>query len=113
MRRGVWQWAIVAVLLFQSVDRSVVDAQATGPVAAYGFDEGAGALLTDASGNNNTGAVSGATWIAGRYGSALLFDGVDDVATVQDAPSLDLATAMTLEAWVFPVALSNWRTIML
>ena len=39
---------------------------------------------------------------AGRFGSALSFDGVNDWVTVPDANSLDLSTGMTLEAWVRP-----------
>ena len=61
----------------------------------------------------NTGTVSGATWTAaGKYGSALIFDGVNDRVTVPDAPSLDLTTALTLEAWVYPTAAGGWRTVL-
>ena len=89
-------------------------AQTTGPVAAYGFSEGSGTTATDVSGNVNTGTVSGATWTAaGKYGSALIFDGVNDRVTVPDAPSLDLTTALTLEAWVYPTAAGGWRTVLL
>jgi fibronectin type 3 domain-containing protein len=71
-----------------------------GLVAAYSFDEGAGGLVTDASGNNHTGTVSGATWTpAGRFGGALSFNGTN--------ASVDLGglgtfyrTGFTLEAWV-------------
>ena len=34
-------------------------------------------------------------------------------ATVPDAPSLDIADRMTLEAWVRPTISSGWRTVML
>ena len=89
---------------------------AVGLVAAYGFNEGSGTTATDASGSGNAGAVSGATWNAsGRIGGALAFDGVNDWVTVADANSLDLAAAMTLEAWVFPTLLPNntWPTVLL
>ena len=85
-----------------------------GLVASYGFDEAGGTAAGDASGNGNTGTVTGATWTAaGRYGGALSFDGVNDWVTVAGAGSLDLSTAMTLEAWVRPAALGSWRTVML
>ena len=85
-----------------------------GLVASYGFDEAGGSTTGDASGNGNTGTVTGATWTtAGRYGGALSFDGVNDWVTVAGAGSLDLSTAMTLEAWVRPAALDSWRTVML
>ena len=86
-------------------------ASPAGPVAAYGFNEGSGTTVANASGNGNTGAISGATRTAsGRFGGALTFDGVDDWVTVADANSLDLSTAMTLEAWVNPEALAGWQT---
>ena len=38
---------------------------ATGLVAAYAFNEGSGTTVADASGNGNTGTLSGATWVTG------------------------------------------------
>ena len=85
-----------------------------GLVAAWGFNEGAGPTTADASGNNNTGTISGATWSTqGRFGGALTFDGTNDVVVVANAPSLNLTTAMTLSAWVMPTgANGGWRTIL-
>jgi Concanavalin A-like lectin/glucanases superfamily len=91
----------------------VARAQSAGLVAAYSFNEGTGGTLTDVSGNGNTGTVVGATWTTqGKFGGALTFDGVNDVVLVNDSPSLDLGTAMTLEAWVYPVVSpSGWRAV--
>ena len=89
------------------------DASLVGLVAAYGLNEGAGTAASDRSGHGHTGAVSGATWTAGRFGGALQFDGVNDLVTIADAPDLDLSTGMTIEAWVYPTALSGWRTVVL
>jgi hypothetical protein len=82
-------------------------------VGAWGFDEASGTGVTDASGRANNGTISGATrTTAGRFGSALTFDGVNDWVTVPDSASLDLSTRATLEAWVFPTAAlgASWRT---
>jgi len=69
-------------------------------VAAYSFNEGAGTTVTDASANGNTGAIGNATWTAaGKYGSALSFNGTTARVIVNDSPSLRLITGMTLEAW--------------
>src|SRR5580765_4173653 len=85
----------------------------SGLVAAYGFEEGSGTAVGDASGSNNNGVASGTTWsTAGKFGNALVFNGISAQVTIPDAPSLRLTTAMTLEAWVFPTtAPTGWRAI--
>jgi hypothetical protein len=70
--------------------------------------------VTDASGQNNTGTIAGATRIAsGKFGGALSFDGTSAWVTVADAASLDLTTGMTVEAWVRPTALTGWRSVVM
>ena len=72
-----------------------------GLVAAYGFNEGVGVLTLDSSGQANTGTIAGATWTTnGRFGSGLSFNGTNAWVTIDDSPSLDLTTGMTVEAWV-------------
>jgi hypothetical protein len=86
----------------------------SGLVAAYNFDEGAGSTAADSSGLGNNGVFSGATWAAaGKYGRALSFADRGDLVTIADHPSLDLANAFTLEAWVRPSASSNPRTVLI
>ena len=76
------------------------------PVAAYSFNEGSGTTVADASGTGNAGTIGTATWTTqGKFGNALSFNGTSARVTVPDASSLDLTTAMTLEAWVNPTAL--------
>ena len=83
-------------------------------MAAYAFNEGTGLVSADASGNANTGTLTnGPVWAVGKNGGALQFDGVNDLVRVPDADVLDLSTAATFQAWVYPtVAPSNWRTIL-
>jgi Concanavalin A-like lectin/glucanases superfamily len=86
--------------------------RAVGLVAAYAFDEGAGASVADGSGNGNGGTVDGATWTRGRYGSALRFDGAHDLVRVPPSTSLDVGSELTLSAWIRPAASQGgWRTI--
>jgi hypothetical protein len=93
---------------------SVSNTAASGPVAAYGFNEGTGSTVADVTGNGRTGTISGATWTStGKFGAALSFDGIDDWVTVADAAALDLTTSMTLEAWVFPTAVGSWRNVLM
>ncbi|PYR81119.1 MAG: hypothetical protein DMF87_06450 [Acidobacteria bacterium] len=84
-------------------------------VAAYNFNEGSGTVLNDLSGNGNQGTlVNGPVWSTGKYGGALTFDGANDIVTINDANSLHLTTAMTLEAWVKSTTTSTgWRTVVL
>ena len=84
-----------------------------GLVAAYSFDEGAGTTVTDLSGNGNTGTVSNTSWTnLGKYGNALVFNGVSSRVTINDAASLHLTTGMTLEAWVNPSTVTSaWRDV--
>jgi hypothetical protein len=85
-----------------------------GLVAAFAFDENQGAVAADSTANANHGTISGATWTPfGRFGSALAFDGSNDIVTINDSNSLDLTNALTLEAWVYPTTLSGWRTALM
>src|SRR5690242_1389201 len=88
-------------------------AATTGLVAAYGFDEGSGTTVTDASGNGNTGTITNAAWAAtGKYGKALQFNGTNAFVSIPNAASLQLSTGMTLEAWVNPSTVNaNWRDV--
>ena len=82
---------------------------APGLVAAYGFNEGSGTVVNDASGNGNNGTINGATWTtSGKYGNALNFNGTNALVTINNAASLQLTTGMTLEAWVYPTVTGPW-----
>ena len=59
----------------------------TGPMAHWRFDEGSGTTAADATGNNNVGTLSGATWIQGKVGpGALSFNGVQAFVSVAPSP---------------------------
>ncbi len=64
--------------------------------ALYNFNEGVGVNANDSSGNGNHGIVSGATWTAGKSGSALSFDGN---AYVQISGLIGQPQNITISAW--------------
>jgi hypothetical protein len=74
--------------------------------ALWHFNENGGTAAADETANGNDGALNGPTWTAGRFGSALSFDGTNDYVLVGDAASLDIAGEITLEAWIKPNALT-------
>ena len=86
--------------------------QVAGLVAAYGMNEGTGTSVSDSSGKGNNGQTRDTTWIAGKYGQALSFNGTSSWVTVNDSTSLHLSNAATLSAWVKPNSLSNSRSVM-
>jgi hypothetical protein len=74
-----------------------VSTGATGLISAW---RGEGNPL-DAMGRNNGSVAGGVTYAAGKVGQAFSFDGTGQVQ-VNDAPSLDLTSAVSLEAWINP-----------
>lgn len=88
-----------------------VTAQA-GLVAAWSFNEGAGSTVDDRSTNANLATLDGAGWAPGQFGAGVSFDGIDDLASVADSDELDLASAFTLQAWVYPDVSTAPRTIL-
>ena len=70
-------------------------------VLCLSFDEGAGDVAHDSSPHGFDAKVSGATWVDGKFGKALRFDGVDDFVSVGDAPELRLLNGGTIMAWIY------------
>jgi hypothetical protein len=65
------------------------------------FDEGSGTTAKDFSGYGNNGTLNGPTWVDGKYGKALSFDGVDDKVVGTVSNLINDATAHTVSAWVY------------
>ena len=80
---------------------TVAQSASAGPVGHWRFDEGSGTVAVDSSGKGNDGTILGnAAWVTGRIGSALDFDGSDDIVILDDDPSLDIEDALTICLWV-------------
>ena len=76
-------------------------------VAYYPFDCSGNGF----SGQNN-GTIYGAVYVAGKYGNALSFDGVNDYVDVGDVNAVEGIGAITIEAWVYPTQ-NNVREIII
>lgn len=68
---------------------------------AWTFDEGAGDVAKDSSGNCEDGRINGAMWVDGKSGKALSFDGASDYVEVPDIPDLNPQEAMSMGCWVY------------
>jgi PKD repeat protein len=70
-----------------------------GAVAHYKLDEGAGSVVGDSSISGFDGIINGATWATGKFGSALLFDGVNDNVNLGNFNVT--GNQMTISTWVY------------
>jgi len=85
-----------------------------GPVAQWKFDEGEGRTAYDSTDNNNdgtlvlAGSATSSAWVAGKSGSALSFDGVNDYVNAGSGTSLDIANTITVSMWVKVNSVTSW-----
>jgi hexosaminidase len=88
---------VMAICLLSSAGNLfLVNAAPTGGVAYWNFNEGTGTTAADSWGTN-TGTLSGATWVAGKYGNGLSFNGTSNYVSVAKA---DIAVPWTAAMWV-------------
>lgn len=71
----------------------------SGMVGYWKFNEGSGATAGDSSGQGNNETINGASWVNGKYGNGLDFDGNNDYLQKSTA-SFCNDTQGTLMAWV-------------
>ena len=84
------------------------------PVGSWSFDEGAGTIANDSSGNNNNGTLyNGPTWTEGQVNKALSFDGSDDqvIIDISTTSTLDLTNNFTISLWIYPTNNNTSRPI--
>ena len=100
MRRLLLVCAVITivVLVFSSVGDAKIDPKTA--VGAWLLDEGSGKKVADASGNGNDGEfVGNPKWIEGVFGSALHFNGRNDMIPVGKDKSLRI-TEGTMMNWI-------------
>jgi parallel beta-helix repeat protein len=77
-----------------------VDANPSGMVSSWKFDEGNGTTASDPIGNNH-GAIHGASWTTGIINSALSFNGAGDYVDCGADSSLTSLQKGTVAAWIY------------
>ena len=69
-------------------------------VGSWNMNEGSGTIAYDSSANGNNGAITGTSWVDGKYGKALSFNGITDYVNCGNDSSLDVTSSFTIMAWV-------------
>ncbi len=78
------------------------------------FDDGAGNVAADTSGNGNDGdLVNGPAWVEGKFGGALEFNGVDSYVGVEEPVGLPSGWAPRTTLLCLKWAEVNWATVSL
>ncbi len=104
---SIFSLALICLLLVPNVCLGAVSSL----IGQWAFDEGQGITVTDTSGNNLHGTITGATWVDGKFGNALNFDGNDSVK-ISHNTLLDSTNAMTIEAWINPSTTTGGQKIL-
>jgi hypothetical protein len=92
---------LFAFCLTTSLFSAQGDSRASGCVMLLHMNEGTGTTTKDATQNGNNGTlVNGTTWVDGKFGKCLSFDGVDDYVNCGNTVSLNPTDAITVVAWV-------------
>lgn len=79
----------------------------------YHMDESGGAVAYDSSRHGNNGAIQGVTPFPGLIDLCGYFDGLNDRIDAPHNDSLNMDTALTIEAFVNEDALAGWAEIVL
>lgn len=92
---------LIAAALLAAMATASPAQPTVGLVGHWQLDEGQGTEVGDGSGHGNNGTLTGGvSWVAGRFGSALSFNGASGNVQVPDSASLEPATAVSVAAWV-------------
>ncbi len=93
-KKVIYLFSFVLVLV-------LVSSASAGLVGYWKFDEGAGTIAYDSSGNGLDGTLNGdPQWVEGQLGGALDFDG-DDSVEIPHSPILSITDEITISAWTY------------
>ena len=108
--------SLICIIILANIFGSIVQfGHAVDPdlILYLPMNEGVGTLTDDESGNGYVGVIDGATWIAGVAGSALEFDGIDDLLYVNKTDILNSVNSVTIACWVKVQAPSQTKPIVM
>ena len=72
-----------------------------GAIAEWRFDEGAGSQAADSTANGHTGTlVNGPTWVTGKHGTAIQFDGTNDYVDAALESGFDFTGSFSVSLWM-------------
>lgn len=99
-------FALISVTLFMPIERAAASVLSKTPndsglVGYWSFNEGTGTQAGDSSGQGNTGTITGATWVDGKRGKALSFNGTSAYVNLS-------ASNKFIPANNSPVTISLW-----
>lgn len=77
----------------------------------WSFDDGNGTLAGDSSGNRNTGTTTATTWITGKRGKALSFNGSSSIVDVASSTVFNMGSTVSLSSWFYINSWTNWAGI--
>jgi len=106
---------IIISIVFAGISYAKVDPKTC--VGAWLFDEGKGDTVEDSSEYGNDGTLTnGPEWADGKFGGALEFQGrvngvKDHVLCGKDDSINSIADEITITAWVYPMAESNYEYV--
>jgi hypothetical protein len=93
--------SLVLELQMNRVTEAAVIEPHPGLVGWWRFDEGTGSIAKDSSGFGNDGAIYGTpTWVTGKYGQALSFNGVNSYVSTSLLPQT-VGTPITIAGWIY------------
>jgi len=72
----------------------------SGDLAYFKLNENTGTMVVDAMGNLISGTISGASWMTGKSGYALNFDGTNDYASLGNPAALNMTGSRSIAAWI-------------
>src|SRR5690606_38782530 len=86
----------------------------SGLIAYYPCNSGSGNTLENVAGGTDGSLQNGAGWTSSPVqfsASAISFDGVDDYVSIPENSTLDITTAITLEAWCYATKNTGFQNV--